>query len=65
MIPIGAAWLLGAMLIGFFGRKYRFGFWGYFFASVLFTPVIGILMLLAAVPRKPPRVVHQKVVKRA
>jgi hypothetical protein len=50
-----AAWLIGAILIGFFGRKLRFGFWGYFFASVLLTPVIGLLLLLAAIPLSEPR----------
>jgi hypothetical protein len=63
MIPVAAIWLVGSMLIGFLGRNYRFGFWGYFFASILFTPIIALLMLLAAVPRKPR--VQTKVVKRA
>jgi len=43
------------ILIGFFGRKYRFGFWGYFFMSVLLTPVVGLLALLAAIPKDEPR----------
>ena len=46
------AWLLGAILVAFFGRHRRFGFWGYFFASMLLTPIIGLLMLLAAIPTK-------------
>jgi hypothetical protein len=49
------AWLLGAILLGFFGRHRRFGFWGYFFVSILFTPIIGLLMLLAAIPTKADR----------
>jgi hypothetical protein len=36
LIPV---WLLGAILIGFFGRHRRFGFWGYFFASILLSPI--------------------------
>jgi ABC-type glycerol-3-phosphate transport system permease component len=40
-----------SMIIGYFGRKLRFGFWGYFFVSVLFTPIIGLLMLFAGLPR--------------
>lgn len=50
MLAIIPAWIIAAILIGFFGRRYRFGFWGYFFASVLLTPVIGLLMLIAATP---------------
>jgi hypothetical protein len=48
-------WLVLAIIIGFFGRKYRFGFWGFFFATVLFTPIIGTLMLIGAMPKRAPR----------
>ena len=37
------------------GRRLRFGFWGYFFVSVFLTPIIGLLMLIAAVPTKHMR----------
>lgn len=60
MFPLILAWALLAVVIGFFGRNYRFGFWGYFFATVLFTPIIGVLMLIAAMPRR-----SRKVAKRA
>lgn len=50
MIPLIAAWLVLAIIIGFFGRNRRFRFWGYFFASVLLTPIIGLLLLIAAIP---------------
>jgi hypothetical protein len=49
------AWLVGAILLGFAGRHRRFGFWGYFFSSVLLTPIIGLLLLLAAVPTRAER----------
>lgn len=58
MIPLIIAWVLLAIVIGFFGRNRRFRFWGYFFASVLLTPIVGLLLLLAAIPLsepKPPR----------
>ena len=45
-------WILLSLLIALGGRNYRFGFWGYFFSSVLLTPVIGLLLLIAAVPVK-------------
>jgi NADH:ubiquinone oxidoreductase subunit 6 (subunit J) len=58
-------WLFLAMIIGWLGRNLRFRFWGYFFASILLTPVIGLLLLIAAVPVKPkaPRVVTRVVKK--
>ena len=38
-------------LAGFAGRRRRIGFWGYFFSSVLFTPIISLLFLYFAMPR--------------
>jgi hypothetical protein len=59
MLPVLIVWAILAVVIGFFGRHYRFGFWGYFFATVLFTPVIGVLLLIAAMPRRPDKVVKR------
>jgi hypothetical protein len=47
-----AVWVLGSVIIAFLGSKLRFGFWGYLFASLLLTPVIGVLLLAAAYPPK-------------
>jgi len=62
VIPLIIAWVFLAAVIGFFGRNRRFRFWGYFFASVLLTPIVGILLLLAAIPLKEPK--HRKVAAR-
>ena len=40
--------LLLSILVGFLGMNRKFGFWGYFFASIALTPFIGILMVLAS-----------------
>ncbi|MBF0138403.1 MAG: hypothetical protein H7833_00845 [Magnetococcus sp. DMHC-1] len=37
-----------SLLIGYLGRKKKMGFWGYFFGSILLTPIIGVILLLAA-----------------
>ncbi|MDD2764706.1 MAG: hypothetical protein PHE83_12110 [Opitutaceae bacterium] len=34
-------------LLGYLGRNAKFGFWGNFWVSVILTPVIGIVVLLA------------------
>ncbi|MDP2320773.1 MAG: hypothetical protein Q8O42_15705 [Acidobacteriota bacterium] len=60
MIPLIAAWLVLAIIIGFFGRNRRFRFWGYFFASVLLTPIIGLLLLIAAIPVRQHRPVARR-----
>ncbi len=44
-----------SIVIGFLGRKRRFGFWGYFFLSMLLTPVVGLLTLIAAIPKAESR----------
>jgi len=44
-----------SIVIGFLGRKRRFGFWGYFFLSMLLTPVVGLLTLIAAIPKAEAR----------
>jgi len=33
------------------GRGFKFGFWGNFVISLIFTPVIGVIVLLAQDPR--------------
>jgi hypothetical protein len=55
MPSIIVPWILFSIIVGFLGRRLRFGFWGYFFVSILLTPVIGLLMLIAAVPTKAMR----------
>jgi uncharacterized membrane protein YiaA len=37
-------------LIGFCGRNRKLGFWGYFFASLVLTPLIGLLLVVATDP---------------
>ena len=40
-----------SFFIGILGRYRKLGFWGYFFASILLTPIIGLLLLFASDPR--------------
>ncbi|MEZ5671561.1 MAG: hypothetical protein R3E08_03935 [Thiotrichaceae bacterium] len=39
---------VASVLIGLMGRNRKMGFWGYFFGSLLLTPVIGLLLVLAS-----------------
>ena len=52
ILPI---WVAASLVIATMGSKFRFGFWGYFFASMLLTPLIGILLLAAGYPPKQPK----------
>jgi len=33
-------------LVGLIGKNRKFGFWGYFFASIIFTPIGGLLLIV-------------------
>jgi hypothetical protein len=37
-----------SFLIGVLGTNRKFGFWGYFFYSLLFTPFLGVIILFAS-----------------
>ncbi|MDG2260439.1 MAG: hypothetical protein P8L68_18340 [Paracoccaceae bacterium] len=40
------------LLIAMFGVNKRMGFWGYFFASLALTPILGLLLLIVSGPRR-------------
>lgn len=46
-------YLVASFLVGLLGKNRKFGFWGYFFGSLLLTPIIGLLLVLGADKRKP------------
>ena len=48
-------WVLASVVVAFVGRKRKFGFWGYLFSSLLFTPLVGFMLVLAS-DAKPARV---------
>jgi hypothetical protein len=52
-LELVAGYLALCLVAGVAGRKRRIGFWGYFFCSFIFTPVISILFLFFAAPREP------------
>jgi hypothetical protein len=41
-----------SLLAGIVGRDRRIGFWGFLFASIIFTPFVSLLFLYFASPRK-------------
>jgi len=41
-------YVIASLIIGFLGYNRKLGFWGYFFGAILFTPFIGIILLLAS-----------------
>jgi len=49
-----------AVLIGFLGRKKTMSFWGYFFASLIFGPFVGALLLLVTEKKQIPSDTDEK-----
>jgi hypothetical protein len=49
---VALLYLALSFLAGILGRNRRIGFWGFFFSSIIFTPVISLLFLYFAMPRK-------------
>lgn len=41
-------WSTLALIIGLLGVNRKFGFWGYFCASLFFTPLLGLILVLAS-----------------
>ena len=40
------------VLVAFLGRNRKWGYWGYLWASVIFSPLMGLLFVLAADPKQ-------------
>jgi len=40
-----------SFFVALLGMNRKWGFWGYFFGSLLLSPLIGILLVLASDPR--------------
>ncbi len=40
-----------SLILGYLGRHRKMGFWGYFFGSLLLTPLIGVLLVVASDPK--------------
>ncbi len=48
-------YVLLSFVVAFAGRHREFGFWGYFFFSLLVTPVIGLLTIIGGAQRPKSR----------
>lgn len=41
-------WVVASWIIGMLGRDTRFGFFGNFLISFLFSPLVGVILLIAS-----------------
>ena len=51
---MGAVWIGLSLAIGLMGVNRKFGFWGYFFGSLMLSPAIGLLLVLASDKKPAP-----------
>ncbi len=42
-----------SVIVALMGINRKLGFWGYFFASLLLTPLVGLCLVLASDRRRP------------
>ncbi len=49
-IPV---YIVLCILVAYLGRRRKWGYWGYLWSALIFTPFFGALFVLAADP--PPR----------
>ena len=60
LLQIVLVYVVLCMVVGFFGRRRRIGFWGFFFLSILVTPIISSLFIFVAAPVRRHRPVEQR-----
>jgi len=46
-------YLASCLIVALLGTNRKYGFWGYFFAAMALTPLVGIFIVLASDVRKP------------
>ncbi|MEH6630612.1 MAG: hypothetical protein V7776_07295 [Halopseudomonas aestusnigri] len=49
------SWIIACWIIGLLGREKRFGFFGNFLVAFLFSPMVGVIVLIASDSRLPTR----------
>jgi len=48
-------YILLSFVSAFLGRRRRIGFWGFFFMSLIVTPLFTAIFIFCAAPATPPR----------
>jgi hypothetical protein len=52
IVGIPISYLLLCFIVAYFGRKRSMTFWGYFFASIVLTPLVGVLLVIISKKRE-------------
>lgn len=54
MLVLSLLYIGLSSLVAYLGRDRKFGFWGYLAASLLISPIIGLLLVLASDKKAAP-----------
>jgi len=54
IIPV-LLWIFASWIIGLLGRNKRYGYFGNFLISFIFSPLVGLIVILAADDRRRRR----------
>jgi ABC-type spermidine/putrescine transport system permease subunit I len=52
MLPYSIVCLILSFVVAYFGRNRSMTFWGYFFASLVLTPLVGALLVIVSKQRE-------------
>ncbi|MBW6511127.1 MAG: hypothetical protein K0A93_03270 [Desulfuromonadaceae bacterium] len=52
--PYFLVYLLVSIVVALFGCQRKLGFWGYLFASLLLTPLLGLLLVIVSAKKPSP-----------
>ena len=52
MAPALFTYILACLLVALFGFNRKWGFWGYFFAAMSLSPLVGAIIVLASEKKK-------------
>ncbi len=55
LLNLSFLYLLLCGVAGFFGRHRRIGFWGFFFLSIIVTPLVTSALIFFAAKTAPPK----------
>jgi len=53
MLQLTVIIFLSSLIVAYLGRHRKMGFWGLLFGSILLTPLVGLILLLATENVKP------------
>jgi hypothetical protein len=53
-------YLILSYFVALMGKNRKFGFWGYFFLSILATPLVGLLTVISSYPKSSLKEIENK-----